>query len=457
MKRSRGSLKPSTIAAPFVGSYKMVYMNEGSDLLKAYLAKVNSIRRQRGGDKVKGQIMERRLLKSRESTGSLTSIADEELTAMDYEYYIHFYDFESRLDQWVLPDRIDFLSVVDSPSPKKSKHDYSTNFNGKQGSGPLAGCDGLSESQLTPHAHLPKNVSYIHLGEEWKSEAWYHSPYRDEDINKKDQCIYLCSWCLKPFSKAKSVGLHSCGLRHPPGGKIYQDTDNAIEVYEINGAHTNHKAYCQHVSLLAKLFLEHKSVHYNCETFLFYVLCEVDAVGSRIVGYFSREKHSLMHYNLACLLVLPPHQKKGYGKFLISLSYELSKRRNNFRASPEKPLSDLAQICYRRYWTYMIVKTFLRRFHMTGDHGCTLQHLVEATGICIHDLAATINEQFPVWEAKDRSIGGNGTTSAAASAGIATAGASDINIRISRHTFNTFGKNLAWMKTCKPECMVDGK
>ncbi len=43
------------------------------------------------------------------------------------------------------------------------------------------------------------------------------------------------------------------------------------------------------------------------------------------VGYFSKEKCSEEGYNLACILTLPCYQKKGYGKFLISFSYELSK------------------------------------------------------------------------------------------------------------------------------------
>ena len=32
-----------------------------------------------------------------------------------------------------------------------------------------------------------------------------------------------------------------------------------------------------------------------------------------------------MKYNLSCLLVLPQHQRKGYGKVLIDFSYLLSK------------------------------------------------------------------------------------------------------------------------------------
>lgn len=39
----------------------------------------------------------------------------------------------------------------------------------------------------------------------------------------------------------------------------------------------------------------------------------------------SQEKASDDGYNLACILTLPAYQRKGYGKFLISMSYELSK------------------------------------------------------------------------------------------------------------------------------------
>ena len=48
--------------------------------------------------------------------------------------------------------------------------------------------------------------------------------------------------------------------------------------------------------------------------------------GHHVVGYFSKEKFTTENYNLACILTLPPYQRKGYGKFLIAFSYELSKR-----------------------------------------------------------------------------------------------------------------------------------
>lgn len=39
-----------------------------------------------------------------------------------------------------------------------------------------------------------------------------------------------------------------------------------------------------------------------------------------MVGYFSKERVSAENNNLACILTLPPFQRKGYGKFLITLS-----------------------------------------------------------------------------------------------------------------------------------------
>lgn len=70
-------------------------------------------------------------------------------------------------------------------------------------------------------------------------------------------------------------------------------------------------------------------------------------IGYHIVGYFSKEKHSLN--NLSCILTLPQHQRKGYGKFLIAFSYAISLREKK-PGGPERPLSDLGRGAYLAYW-----------------------------------------------------------------------------------------------------------
>lgn len=46
--------------------------------------------------------------------------------------------------------------------------------------------------------------------------------------------------------------------------------------------------YCQNLCLLAKLFLDHKTLYYDVEPFLFYVLTQNDVKGCHLVGYFSK-------------------------------------------------------------------------------------------------------------------------------------------------------------------------
>ncbi|RCH81727.1 K(lysine) acetyltransferase, partial [Rhizopus stolonifer] len=89
------------------------------------------------------------------------------------------------------------------------------------------------------------------------------------------------------------------------------------------------------------------------------------------------EKTSYDNYNLACIMTLPSHQRKGYGRLLIELSYELSKHEGKI-GSPEKPLSPLGRLGYQSYWSFAIVSTLL---HLRGD--VTIEEICKET--CIHE------------------------------------------------------------------------
>jgi histone acetyltransferase MYST1 len=85
-------------------------------------------------------------------------------------------------------------------------------------------------------------------------------------------------------------------------------------MFEVDGR--KEKQYCQNLCYLAKLFLDHKTLYYDVDLFLFYVMCETDERGCHIVGYFSKEKHSEEGYNLACILTLPAYQVRATAALL---------------------------------------------------------------------------------------------------------------------------------------------
>lgn len=134
-----------------------------------------------------------------------------------------------------------------------------------------------------------------------------------------------------------------------------------------------------------RLFLDHKTLYYDVDPFLFYIVCEVDERGFHPVGYFSKEKYSELGYNLACILTFPCHQRKGYGHFIIQFSYELSKKEEKV-GSPEKPLSDLGLVSYRSYWTGEL----LRLLRDLPDQDVSIMELTRLTSIKNEDVIATL-------------------------------------------------------------------
>lgn len=135
----------------------------------------------------------------------------------------------------------------------------------------------------------------------------------------------------------------------PPGMQIYKD--DKVSIFEVNG--NQERVYCENLCLLAKLFLDHKNIRFDCSPFLFYVLVENET--QKLAGYFSKEYGDNVENNLSCILVMPHCQRKGHGKFLIEFSYCLS-RIEGKRGTPERPLSDLGFRSYVTYWAIQVIK-----------------------------------------------------------------------------------------------------
>ncbi|XP_046372682.1 histone acetyltransferase KAT5-like [Haliotis rufescens] len=391
-------------------------------------------------------------------------------------YYIHYEDFNKRLDEWVPEERMDISKLEqpkkDAKTPKKDfqklanggsrpsspERDVVTPVvqNGTSNSGGLggglgglgaglgAGLGGMTgltinmavpspsgamcstggmkktqaataarkrkaeEDALQPDSQdaLPKmprqtgsmvahhddivtrmkNVDLIELGR-YRIKPWYFSPYPQELT--QTPIVYICEYCLKYLKSNKCLERHlaKCLLRHPPGNEIYRKGE--ISFFEIDGR--KNKAYAQNLCLLAKLFLDHKTLYYDTDPFLFYCMCEMDNRGYHLVGYFSKEKESTEDYNVACILTLPPYQRKGYGKLLIEFSYELSKGEGK-TGSPEKPLSDLGLLSYRSYWSQTILEILLNlKPNETGERPLiTINEISEMTSIKKEDVISTL-------------------------------------------------------------------
>jgi len=86
-----------------------------------------------------------------------------------------------------------------------------------------------------------------------------------------------------------------CPQKHPPGDEIYRD--HTISIFEVDGR--KNPGYCQNLCLLAKLFLGSKTLYYDVEPFLFYVMTEYDDTGCHFVGYFSKVKLLLLQNKLS--------------------------------------------------------------------------------------------------------------------------------------------------------------
>ncbi|KAK9356440.1 acyl-CoA N-acyltransferase [Lipomyces doorenjongii] len=242
-----------------------------------------------------------------------------------------------------------------------------------------------TSGSMTQNAHevaRVRNFMKIQFGQH-EIEPWYFSPYPIELT--EDDCVYICEFCLSYYGSIKQFQRHrvKCQLQHPPGNEIYRDEN--VSFFEIDGR--RQRTWCRNLCLLSKLFLDHKTLYYDVDPFLFYCMTRRDELGHHLVGYFSKEKESAEQYNVACILTLPQYQRLGYGKLLIDFSYELSKKEGKL-GSPEKPLSDLGLLSYRAYWSDTIIELLADEDRDVKE--TTIEEIATATSMTTQDVLHTL-------------------------------------------------------------------
>jgi hypothetical protein len=107
-----------------------------------------------------------------------------------------------------------------------------------------------------------------------------------------------------------------------------------------------------------------------------------------LIGYFSKEKHCPQKYNLSCITVLPNSQRRGYGRFLIDLSYLLSQKEGQV-GTPERPLSTLGAQTYEAYWKLKIIEHLLIYYH-ENQSKCIIKSIMNETGMATDDIIDTL-------------------------------------------------------------------
>ena len=218
------------------------------------------------------------------------------------------------------------------------------------------------------------SVKYLFINNH-EIETLFPSPF-PQQINS-NVMIYMCQSCFKyTSSRYQHIRHMSKCIQLPPGDEIYKDGD--LSVFEVDGREA--LEYCRNLCLLSMLFLKSKTLYFEVESFVFYVLY----LNGNFIGYFSKEKLNSAGFNLSCILTLPPYRRLGFGVFLMEFSYLLSRMEYKV-GTPEKPLSDLGLLTYRYFWKNKVAEALVK-LHTLGASDVSLGELSSLTGMIPKDI-----------------------------------------------------------------------
>jgi len=208
--------------------------------------------------------------------------------------------------------------------------------------------EGMDEAALKEHEEVTKikNVNTLELGK-YQMDTWYFSPLPKELLKDGSSggvidVLYVDEFSMNFFTRKEELLRYQrktfasgkkgmTGRRHPPGNEIYRCGNLSSElvhvlaefhyltrflltflcmtciilttVFEVDGF--EERLYCQNLCYIAKLFLDHKTLYFDVDPFLFYVLCEVDERGKEHPVQSFLYYFSLPHDACAATLMSP--------------------------------------------------------------------------------------------------------------------------------------------------------
>lgn len=364
-------------------------------------------------------------------------------------YYIHYSEFNKRLDEWISEDVIDFKRPIFLPKVKKEKRKEKKKM-------PLNNAQKKKLKQQTTSSPDPgSKMSITRAGDDEDDEVGESNEEDDdevegemdldnldvqglvkegEELSREDEIEKLRTsgsmaqnnvnvlakirnftkviignheiepWYFSPYpiEYAEDTGeLFICdfSLQYFQSRKQFERFRSKCTLKHPPGNELyrddyvsffeidgrNQRTWCRNLCLITKLFLDHKALYYDVDPFLFYCMTRRDELGHHLVGYFSKEKECAENYNVACILTLPQYQRHGYGKLLIQFSYELSKKEGK-TGSPEKPLSDLGLLSYRGYWSETIATLLVER----KSNEISVDEISQLTAMTTTDILHTL-------------------------------------------------------------------
>ncbi|CAI4049767.1 hypothetical protein SUVZ_13G2610 [Saccharomyces uvarum] len=249
-----------------------------------------------------------------------------------------------------------------------------------------------------------RNIKQIQFGVSKRFPTWYGSAVYFDPETKRLGCseskgqvhcgsndqywldtLFVCEYCFKYTDDQTVFVAHSAAClfqKRAPGKIKYKSPEYTIR--RVKGS--KYQLFCQCLCLFTKLYLDNKSMYFKVDHYEFYIVYETGS--TKPMGFFSKDLVSYQQNNLACILTLPPYQRRGLGSLLIEFSYKLSQLEGVI-SGPEVPLSPFGLIGYLKYWS-QILYWHLIEGDLAHFDKVSLEDLSIVTGMRVSDIILTL-------------------------------------------------------------------